>query len=106
MGVVSYRTILQRARRGLCSTYLASLNPEEQEHRVPIWIKRSEIRLPEDPRTPIIMVGPGTGLAIFKAFLEERKHMAQQGMCVYGLWVVGKWGGVVVHACMHVVVCG
>jgi sulfite reductase alpha subunit-like flavoprotein len=46
---------------------------------VRVWVKKGDVRLPSDPTKPVIMVGPGTGLALFKAFLEERSHLAKHG---------------------------
>lgn len=67
-----------RLHRGVASTYLAALKPSID--RVPISIRRSTFRLPSDAkRTPIVMVGPGTGLAPFRGFLQERQAMLDAG---------------------------
>lgn len=53
---------------GLCSTWLASLAPGAH---VPLWVKPGTFRVQDEAR-PIIMVGPGTGCAIFRAYLHSR----------------------------------
>ncbi len=67
-----------RRREGVASTYLADragLNAE-----VPMFVHVAKgFRLPEDPTTPIIMVGPGTGVAPFRAYLQERKAIGAPG---------------------------
>jgi sulfite reductase (NADPH) flavoprotein alpha-component len=61
-----------RNREGVASTYLADRAPESR--KVPMFVHVAKgFRLPEDPATPIIMVGPGTGVAPFRAYLYERR---------------------------------
>src|SRR5258708_26739572 len=59
-----------RMREGVATTYLADRVTLGSE--VPMFVHVAKgFRLPEDPSTPVIMVGPGTGLAPFRAYLEE-----------------------------------
>jgi len=46
---------------------------------VPVWVERGVLRLPPSHSTPMILVGPGTGVAPFKSFLEERQMAAAGG---------------------------
>jgi len=67
-----------RARSGVCSTFLA--DRLELDVPVQVYIQPSHgFRLPEDPAKPVIMVGPGTGVAPFRAFLQERQAMGGTG---------------------------
>ncbi|WP_371501679.1 molybdopterin-dependent oxidoreductase [Kitasatospora sp. NBC_00374] len=71
VSVVRYGNDLGRARKGVCSTYLADA---ADDGPVPVFVQRSpHFRPPADPATPMIMVGPGTGVAPFVGFLEERQ---------------------------------
>ena len=65
-----------RQRKGVCSTFLAE---RADNVPVPVFPNTSKFRLPEDGNTPIIMVGPGTGIAPFRAFLQERKAVGAKG---------------------------
>lgn len=61
-----------REREGACSTFLA--DRIDLDHDIPVYIERNPgFRLPENENTPIIMVGAGTGVAPFRAFLQERE---------------------------------
>ena len=65
VAVVTYRTVLQQPRRGLCSTWLSRLLCGAQ---VPVRVRPGTLRLPPAP-APLVMVGPGTGVAPFRSFL-------------------------------------
>jgi len=61
----------ERKHLGVCSTFLA--DHVALGTKVPVYIDKNKgFKLPDDPDTPIIMVGPGTGVAPFRAFVEER----------------------------------
>jgi sulfite reductase (NADPH) flavoprotein alpha-component len=65
-----------RKRKGVCSTFLAE---RAQNAPIPVFPNASKFKLPEDGNTPIIMVGPGTGIAPFRAYLQERKAIGAKG---------------------------
>ncbi|KAJ2828379.1 NAPDH-dependent diflavin reductase [Coemansia furcata] len=69
VAIVEYRTMMQRVRRGVCTRWLAQL---PVGHTLRMRFARGTMRLPPDPRRPVIMVGPGTGIAAFMAFIESR----------------------------------
>ena len=67
-----------RDREGVASTFLADNHKVGDQLKV--YVKQNKnFRLPEDPDRPIIMVGPGTGVAPFRAFLQERQATAAGG---------------------------
>jgi sulfite reductase (NADPH) flavoprotein alpha-component len=75
---VVYYTSHQRERQGLCSGHLGERAPEGST--MPIFLhSNNNFRLPENADTPVIMVGPGTGIAPFRAFLQHRKAHGQKG---------------------------
>jgi len=61
-----------RARDGVCSTYLGLRAVAGAEVEVYLHANRN-FRLPDDAQVPIVMIGPGTGIAPFRAFLQERQ---------------------------------
>ncbi|MEM9708888.1 MAG: sulfite reductase flavoprotein subunit alpha [Pseudomonadota bacterium] len=67
-----------RPHRGVCSTFLADHVPEGAEAGIFMSPNKS-FRVPEDDTRPMIMVGPGTGIAPFRAFLEERRERGASG---------------------------
>lgn len=77
IGAVRYEAH-ERERKGVCSTYCAErVKPGDS---IAVYIQENDnFKLPEDPATPIIMVGPGTGAAPFRAFMQEREETGAQG---------------------------
>ena len=67
-----------RARDGVCSTYLGLRAAAGAEVEVYLHVNRN-FRLPDDDQVPIVMIGPGTGIAPFRAFLQERQAQAAAG---------------------------
>jgi sulfite reductase (NADPH) flavoprotein alpha-component len=61
-----------RQHKGVCSTYLADLAHTDSEVRI-FFTPNNNFRVPSDDSLPMIMVGPGTGIAPFRAFLQERE---------------------------------
>lgn len=71
VSVVRYENLRGRPRQGVCSPFLADAEPGTE---VPVHVQGSpHFRPPADPATPMVMVGPGTGVAPFVGFLEERR---------------------------------
>jgi sulfite reductase (NADPH) flavoprotein alpha-component len=77
VAVVRYES-RSRKRKGVCSTFLAERLPAGGT--VPVFVQTSHgFRLPADSTLPVIMMGPGTGVAPFRAFLEERRAVGATG---------------------------
>lgn len=77
VAAVRYKTH-GRTRKGVCSTYLADL--AKNGTNVPVFVQPNKnFRLPADDKTPIIMVGPGTGVAPFRSFVEHRAATGATG---------------------------
>jgi sulfite reductase (NADPH) flavoprotein alpha-component len=72
-------TVNGRPRKGVASTFLAERWEGDTTAGVFIQSQQKHFFLPPDGNTPIIMVGPGTGVAPFRAFLEERQAMGHRG---------------------------
>ncbi|MFE2979563.1 molybdopterin-dependent oxidoreductase [Streptomyces sp. NPDC059258] len=77
VSVIRYESHLGRTRKGVASTFLADAEPDSP---VPVFVQRNDrFRPPADPATPMIMVGPGTGVAPFLGFLQERRALGHSG---------------------------
>ncbi|MFD9334654.1 molybdopterin-dependent oxidoreductase [Streptomyces sp. NPDC060028] len=78
VSVVRYENVHGRPRKGVCSPFLADAAPDAA---VPVFVQRSpHFRPPAAPGTPMVMIGPGTGVAPFIGFLEERRARGHRGV--------------------------
>ncbi|MFP3441829.1 NADPH-dependent assimilatory sulfite reductase flavoprotein subunit, partial [Pantoea sp. SIMBA_133] len=67
-----------RARTGVCSGQCAERS--QSGDQLPVFVQRNEnFRLPNNPDTPVIMIGAGTGVAPYRAFLQEREEIGARG---------------------------
>eukprot|EP00759_Apiculatamorpha_spiralis_P052920 PhF_6_TR6059/c0_g1_i1/m.8778 len=72
VGIVEYTTPYKRSRRGLCSGYLADLRPGDV---IPMFItKTGLVHFQYDTQSPVILIGPGTGIAPCRAIAQFRKQ--------------------------------
>ncbi|KKD09142.1 diflavin oxidoreductase, partial [Streptomyces sp. WM6386] len=76
VSVVRYENLRGTPRGGVCSPFLADADAGTE---VPVFVQASpHFRPPADPATPMVMVGPGTGVAPFVGFLQERRALGHR----------------------------
>ncbi|ALC43443.1 CG13667 [Drosophila busckii] len=76
VAVVNYKTIMHAPRLGLCSNWLKHLQHGTEVHGL---IKPGTMSWPKNPETPLIMIGPGTGIAPFRSIIQERRQQREAG---------------------------
>ncbi|KIK11297.1 hypothetical protein PISMIDRAFT_122941 [Pisolithus microcarpus 441] len=80
VAIVKYRTKLKMPRKGICTSYLANLRPDD---RLQIRVEKGIIKLPDNPHIPVICVGPGTGIAPMRAAIEDRIDAGSNATTLY-----------------------
>jgi sulfite reductase (NADPH) flavoprotein alpha-component len=77
VAAVRYK-LRHRPRKGIASTFLA--DRAQPGATVPVFVQKAHsFRIPKDNDAPMIMIGPGTGVAPFRAFLQERRALGAKG---------------------------
>lgn len=61
------------------SFFLTGSIAQDAAPMIPVRVAPAVVHLPDDPTTPLVMVGLGTGMAPFRAFIQQRKILAEQG---------------------------
>ncbi|CAI2170561.1 4830_t:CDS:10 [Funneliformis geosporum] len=84
VAIVQYKTRLQKPRRGVCTNWMSSLKPGECE--IPVIITKGTMRLPTSISIPVIFIGPGTGVSVMRAFLEDRIYEGATGIYISKIW--------------------
>jgi sulfite reductase (NADPH) flavoprotein alpha-component len=83
--VVRYENFRKQGRFGVTSHYLCHQLPFNRP--IPAFVARSKFKLPTDTSKDVIMVGPGTGIAPFRAFLQERSVLRAEGKDIGRNWL-------------------
>ncbi|KAJ3415526.1 NADPH-dependent diflavin oxidoreductase 1 [Chytridiales sp. JEL 0842] len=81
VAIVEYRTKLKKPRKGICSSYISTLSPGD---RVAFSLQRGTLKLPADEETPIIFLGPGTGVAPIRSLIYDRLHSGGYQNTLFG----------------------
>ena len=65
---------------GVATSWLKLKMPtEDQKPTIPIFVRKSQFRLPFKSTVPVLMIGPGTGIAPFRGFIQDRSTIKQDG---------------------------
>ncbi|KAF8637155.1 hypothetical protein AX17_003059 [Amanita inopinata Kibby_2008] len=80
VAIVKYRTKLKVPRRGVCTSYMSQLQPGDE---LLVGIQKGFFKLPPDRGTPVICIGPGTGVAPMRSIIEERIHDGSSSNVLY-----------------------
>ena len=90
--LVNWTTPTGRPQKGVATSWLNLKRPAgEETPLVPVFVRKSQFRLPFKPTVPVIMIGPGTGVAPFRGFIQDRHIVKSEGnVCVIVICVCTK----------------
>ncbi|ELU16857.1 hypothetical protein CAPTEDRAFT_153661 [Capitella teleta] len=78
--LIEYTTKTGRHQQGVATSWLKLKRPtDDLQPKVPVFVRKSQFRLPFKPSIPVIMIGPGTGLAPFRGFIQDRQCQRKDG---------------------------
>jgi len=82
--LVDYTTRTGRHQKGVATSWLKLKQPVgDQCPKVPVYVRKSQFRLPFKPSVPVLMIGPGTGIAPFRGFIQDRSQAKADGMFAF-----------------------
>jgi len=83
MTVIQYKTKDGRTCKGVATNWLLEKTvTDDLKPQVPIFVRKSQFRLPFKFQTSVLMIGPGTGLAPFRGFTQERDYYRKEGKII------------------------
>jgi sulfite reductase alpha subunit-like flavoprotein len=85
LAVVKYISPIRIKKYGLCSNFLANLEIKNGQPlpSLQIWVSPGSVKFPTSLNVPLIMVGPGTGCAMFRSFIQENYWRQREGQAIY-----------------------
>ncbi|OSX59784.1 hypothetical protein POSPLADRAFT_1070873 [Postia placenta MAD-698-R-SB12] len=96
--VLSDKSHIQHAAAALTPKYAIEgprgAYKQDAIYKAPVHVRRSTFRLPTNPKSPVIMIGPGTGVAPFRGFVQERVAMARRTIEKNGVEGLADWGNI------------
>jgi sulfite reductase alpha subunit-like flavoprotein len=76
VAIVKYKTIIKRIRQGVCTRYIASLEPDQ---KITVTLQKGGLNpRRSDLEKPVVMIGPGTGVAPARSLIHERMQWRQE----------------------------
>jgi len=76
IAIVKYRTVIKRIREGVCTRYVASLKPGQE---ISVTLQRGGLGVTKaEIKKPVVMIGPGTGVAPMRALIYQRKYWREE----------------------------
>jgi sulfite reductase alpha subunit-like flavoprotein len=76
IAIVKYRTVIKRIRQGVCTRYVASLQPGQS---ITVTLAKGALHVAKaEVRKPVVMVGPGTGVAPMRSLIYQRMYWRQE----------------------------
>lgn len=76
IAIVKYRTVIKRIRQGVCTRYVASLQPSQE---ITVTLQKGGLGVTKaETEKPVVMIGPGTGVAPMRALIYQRKNWREE----------------------------
>ncbi|KAF2787753.1 NADPH dependent diflavin oxidoreductase-like protein 1 [Melanomma pulvis-pyrius CBS 109.77] len=82
IAIVKYRTVIKRIRQGICTRYVAALEPGQE---ISVMLQRGGLGVTKaEIQKPVVMIGPGTGVAPMRTLIYQRKYWREEMQNISG----------------------